>query len=158
MHYNLWTDGACSKNGKKGSVGGWAYVIVDPYRRIIAKDSAAEAPSTNNRMEMQAVLQALKKFDEVAPSGFDTCTVITDSAYIFNCKEQGWYKNWEKNGWKNASKEPVKNAEIWKELIPYFDRLNITWEKVRGHAGVSFNEIVDELAVAARKEYVKNEN
>ena len=153
MHYNLWTDGACSKNGKDDSIGGWAYVIVDPYRRIIAKDSGSEKPSTNNRMEMIAVIKALNKFNEIASSGFDTCTVLTDSAYIFNCKEQNWYKTWERNGWVNFSKKPVKNAELWREMIPYFDRINITWEKVRGHNGISFNEMVDEMAVAARKEY-----
>lgn len=153
MHYNLWTDGACSNNGKTGSVGGWGYIIVDPYRRIIAKDSGAESPSTNNRMEIISILNALKKFDEINVSGFDTCTIITDSAYVFNCKQQGWYRSWQINGWINSAKKPVKNAELWRELIPYFERLNISWEKVRGHAGVSFNEMVDELAVTARKEY-----
>ena len=153
MHCNIWADGACSHNGKKNAVGGWAYVIVDPYRRILARDSAAEAPSTNNRMEMMGILKGLKKFDEMFPSGFDTCTIITDSAYVFNCKEKKWYESWMRNGWTNYSGEPVKNAELWRELIPYFDRINIKWEKVRGHSGVSFNEMVDEMAVTARKEY-----
>ena len=153
MHYNLWADGACSNNGKKNAVGGWAYVIVDPYRRILKRNSAAEAPSTNNRMELISVIEGLKEFDALNLDGFSTCTVYTDSAYLFNCKEQNWYKGWERNGWKNYKGEPVKNPELWRELIPYFDRNNITWTKVRGHKGISFNEMVDEMAVAARKEY-----
>ena len=152
MLYDIWVDGACSNNGKENSCGGWAYLIMNKYRKIIAKDSGAEKPSSNNRMELIAAIKGLEAFDKINESGFDTCVVHTDSAYIFNCKDQKWYLSWIRNGWKTIDKKPVKNKELWIDLIQYFDKTNIEWRKVRGHAGIEYNEIVDEMAVAARKE------
>ena len=80
-------------------------------------------------------------------------TIRTDSAYCHNCYTQKWYKNWQKNGWKNSKKEPVANKTLWLQLIPFFENTNFIFEKVKGHTGAKdWNNEVDKLAVEARKQ------
>lgn len=107
----------------------------------------AEAQTTNNRMELRAALEGLKSLKE-------PCEVKlhTDSAYLHRAFTQGWIKNWQKNGWKTASKKPVENQDLWQGLIEQNDKHNINWVKVKGHSNDVLNNRVDELAVQVRKD------
>ncbi|MFT6675787.1 MAG: ribonuclease HI [Sulfitobacter sp.] len=101
-----------------------------------------EAATTNNRMELLAAINALEALDRPT-----TITIVTDSNYVKN-GITGWIFGWKKNGWKNAAKKPVKNAELWQRLDVANARHNVTWEWVKGHAGHPENERADALARA----------
>lgn len=146
--YKIYTDGSCLGNGKDTAHGGWAYLIVDDTERIYAKDSSYEKDTTNNRMEMTAIIKGIKEAKEI---GFLTFEVCTDSAYVHNCITQKWYEGWIKNDWINSTKKPVKNKDLWEQLIPYFKDENITFSKVKGHSTNKYNNEVDKMAVFAAK-------
>lgn len=146
MQIKIYTDGACRANGTKNALGGWAYTII--YNDEVRLDGwGNEKGTTNNRMEMMAVIEALKNFVDLDKD----IILYTDSAYIHNCMKQKWYINWQKNGWVNATREPVKNKDLWEQIIPYFSNPLIHFEKVKGHNGDRYNEYVDRLAVNAAK-------
>lgn len=154
MNYNVFTDGACSGNGKENAKGGWGFVILDEHNKKLCEDSGFEANTTNNRMELIAAIKAIEKIEEII-DGFDKVTIFTDSAYLCNCYLQKWYLSWQRNGWANAKKQPVANPDLWKKLIPYFENYNFNFSKVRGHdtrklLASEWNDYVDKLAVAAR--------
>lgn len=131
----IYTDGSCLGNPGPG---GWAFVATDG--KNTAERSGGEKDTTNNKMELTAVIRALsaaKKHAEVE--------IHTDSQYVKNGM-QAWIKNWKKNGWKTADKKPVKNQELWQELDELAQQIKIHWHWVRGHAGHEMNERVDELA------------
>lgn len=146
MQIKIYTDGACRANGTKNALGGWAYAIIynDELR---LEEWGNEKETTNNRMEMMAVVEALKNFTDLD----EEIVICTDSAYIYNCIKQKWYVNWQKNGWVNAAREPVKNKDLWEQIIPYFSNPLISFEKIKGHHGDKWNEYVDRLAVKAAK-------
>lgn len=144
--YEIYTDGATSNNGKKGAVGGWAYIIVDGGR-IIAKDSGRIENATNNICELTAIIEGCKA---AATYVNDVCIVYSDSAYCINCYKNKWYEMWQKNGWKTAKRDSVANKELWEKLIPYFKNIKYGFEKVKGHNGNKYNEIVDKMAVEAK--------
>jgi ribonuclease HI len=124
-------------------------------------DVQAVKETTNQRMELCAAIEALTKICSIAEFPQDQVVVYTDSAYLHNCYVQGWYKSWQKNGWKNSKKQPVANQDLWEMLIPYFETFGIDFVKVKGHAGNMWNEYVDDLAqtAAARlQEKINNEN
>lgn len=150
--YEIYTDGACSKNGKQGAVGGWAYVILTPQGNI-KTNSGYEKDSTNQRMELLAAIKACEHINEIEP--FCEAIIYTDSAYLSNCVAQNWWRAWENNGWRNSKKEPVANAELWKRLIPFFEKYKFI--KVKGHSDNIYNQEADKLAVAARIEGDKND-
>ena len=145
----VYTDGACSGNPGPG---GWAWAVPGGLT-----GSGGEAPSTNQRMEMQAVYEALTVLlvadAEAGRSGSGNVRVVSDSTYVVNCFKQRWWANWEKNGWRNAQKQPVANQDIWKPLIALvkanIHRIEFVW--VKGHSGNPMNDLVDRLAVAAAK-------
>lgn len=145
MNYEVYTDGSCKGNGKEGTVGGWAYVIPKDADGHIAYNCRVKLNTTNNEMELTAVAEALTKCSSFMEKT-DTVTVYSDSAYIINCYKQGWYKKWVTNGWETSKKQPVKNKELWQKIIPYFKDRRFSFEKVAGHAGVKWNEYVDNLA------------
>ena len=146
MQIRIYTDGACRANGTKNALGGWAYAIIynDELR---LEEWGNEKETTNNRMEMMAVVEALKNFTDLD----EEIVVCTDSAYIHNCMKQKWYVNWQRNGWVNAAREPVKNKDLWEQIIPYFSNPFVSFEKIKGHSGDKWNEYVDKLAVKAAK-------
>lgn len=148
MTYEIYCDGSTKGNGKENSVGAWAW-LVHEGGNIFKKECQAETNTTNQRMELTAAAEALDYvITEVAvPS--DKVLVYTDSAYLHNCYSQKWYKNWEINGWKNSKKQPVANQDLWERLIKYFEMPEVEFIKVKGHAGVKYNEIVDDLAQTA---------
>ena len=132
----IYTDGACSGNP---GVGGWGAVILGYNKEDIFLNGGNDY-TTNNRMELTATIMALKYFEDKK-----TITLITDSKYVKD-GIQLWIENWKKNGWKTASKKPVKNKELWIELDNLISMHQIKWEWVKGHSGNKHNEKADYLA------------
>ncbi len=148
----IYTDGACSKNPGPG---GWAFVIVhtkEPEDEELFRGSGTEENTTNNRMELQAVIEALQCYtDKMNTAEYRqlSVSVHTDSQYV----QQGissWIKNWKRNGWKTAGKQPVKNQDLWQALDRLAEMCQPQWVWVKGHAGNRYNELCDSLAVAAK--------
>ena len=137
----IYTDGACSGNPGPG---GWGCVLI--YGNKEKEMSGAKNDTTNNVMEMTAVINALKALKM-------PCEVelYSDSAYVVNAFEQGWIYNWLKNGWKTADKKPVKNDDLWKEMYELTKVHKVTFNKVKGHADNEYNNRCDELAREAIK-------
>ncbi len=137
----IYTDGACSGNPGPG---GWGAILMHNENK--KELSGGIKDTTNNIMEITAVLEALKalKF----PCEVD---IYSDSAYVVNCFNQGWIYNWLKKGWKTASGENVKNKELWEELYNLTKVHNVTFHKVKGHADNEYNNRCDELARNAIK-------
>lgn len=146
MKIQLWTDGACRNNQSAENKGGWGFLVKESNKEIYS-NSGAEKNTTNNRMEMMAVIEGvsyiLQNYQDAE------IEVTTDSAYIANCYKNKWYVNWEKNQWKNAKKEPVKNKELWLQIIPFFKNEKIKFNWVKGHAESAENHLVDMLATNA---------
>ncbi len=130
------TDGSCRGNPGPG---GWAALLrYGNYKRQIQGGARA---TTNNQMEMTALIEGLKIVKEPCK-----IKVVTDSKYLINAFTEGWLKNWQRNGWKTSAGKPVKNDELWKELLELTKPHTITWEWVKGHAGHPDNEAVDAAA------------
>lgn len=105
--------------------------------------SGAENPSTNQRMEVAAVLHALRSLDGAVE-------IVSDSTYVVNCFKDEWWKGWQRRGWKNSQKKPVANQDLWKPLVAMVtERSNVTFRWVKGHSGDEWNDIADQLAVDA---------
>ncbi|MEJ6390991.1 ribonuclease HI [Gymnodinialimonas ulvae] len=137
-----YTDGACSGNPGPG---GWGALLQAKDGDAVLKErelKGGEPETTNNRMELLAAIHALEALER--PSAL---TVVTDSAYVKN-GITGWLEGWKRNGWRTASKKPVKNVELWQRLEGAAARHDVTWEWVKGHAGHPENERADELARA----------
>lgn len=135
----IYTDGGCSGNPGPG---GWGTVIIDGTN--ITKLSGGEKQTTNNRMELSAAINALDAV--VKNTGWRNrhVEVYSDSQYVKN-GITSWIKNWKKNGWKTAAKKPVLNQDFWIALDNLYNQLDIEWKWVKGHAGVEYNEICDQL-------------
>ena len=131
----LYTDGACKGNPGKG---GWGVLM--RYGSHEKELFGGEAHTTNNRMELTAIIQGLAALSR-------PCAVVihTDSQYVKNGMEQ-WIHGWKKNGWKTAAKQPVKNEDLWRQLDQLAAQHQIQWQWVRGHAGHTENERADALA------------
>ena len=131
----LFTDGACKGNP---GAGGWGVLL--RYGTHEKELFGGEAQTTNNRMELTAVLSGLKTLNR-------PCDVVicTDSQYVKNGMES-WIHNWKKNGWKTAGRQPVKNADLWQQLDEQVARHRVRWQWVKGHAGHAENERADALA------------
>lgn len=137
-----YTDGACSGNPGPG---GWGVLLRAMNGDAILKErelSGGAPETTNNQMELMAAIMSLETLDR--PSQI---TVITDSTYVKN-GVTGWIHGWKRNGWRTASKKPVKNVELWQRLDLAQAGHDVTWEWVKGHAGHPENEKADELARA----------
>ena len=132
----LYTDGACSGNPGPG---GWGAVLI--FNGIEKELSGANPNTTNNVMEITAVIEGLKALKR--PCNVD---IYSDSAYVVNCFEKNWINNWIKNNWVNSKKEPVKNKELWLELYNLTKIHKVTFNKVKGHSNVKYNNRCDELA------------
>ena len=139
----LYTDGACSGNP---GVGGWGAVLI--YKGTEKRISGAEAETTNNRMEMTAVIEGLKCLKE--PCEVD---VYSDSAYTVNAFNNGWVYEWEKNGFKKADNRGVMNVDLWQILLKQVRVHRVKFIKVKGHADNEYNNICDKLATDAVKNF-----
>ncbi len=134
----LFTDGACSGNP---GCGGWAAVL--RYKGHEKELCGAEANTTNNRMELTAVIKGLAALNERC-----IVTVVTDSQYVVNGIEKGWAVSWKKNGWRKADKKPTLNADLWDTLLNLIALHEVRFVWVHGHQGHPENERCDALAVA----------
>ena len=136
------TDGACSGNPGPG---GWGAIIKSSTD--VREMKGGEASTTNNRMELLAAISALESLPDGTPA-----ELHTDSQYVRNGITQ-WLHNWKRNGWRTASREPVKNAELWKRLEAAALKHQVSWHWLKGRAGYNENERADELAREGMKPY-----
>ncbi|NLZ93559.1 MAG: ribonuclease HI [Firmicutes bacterium] len=132
----IYTDGACSGNPGPGGYG--AVLLYGEHKKEI---SGGEKVTTNQRMELQAAIIALRQLKE-------PCQVKlhSDSAYLINAFNQRWFDKWKRNGWQNSKKEPVQNRDLWEELLKLSEQHQIEWIKVKGHADDELNNLCDRLA------------
>ena len=137
-HVDIYTDGACRGNPGKG---GWGAVLV--YKGVEKELSGGERMTTNNRMELSAVIAALSALREPCE-----ITLTSDSKYVVDAVTKGWAQSWKAKGWKKADKSPALNADLWDKLIALLDYHTVTFVWVKGHAGHPYNERCDALATA----------
>ncbi len=130
MILNIYTDGACSGNQSRENIGGWGAVL--EYGRHRKEIYGGEFNTTNNRMEMTALIKAF----EAIKTENQTIRVFSDSSYLMNCFREKWYIKWNKNGWKNSTGKPVENQDLWKVLLPYLDIHRIEFFRVKGHVNL----------------------
>ena len=123
----IYTDGACSGNQNRENIGGWGAIL--EYGSHKKELYGGEFNTTNNRMEMTALLKA---FEAIKLEG-QNIWVFSDSSYLMNCFRDKWYVKWQKNGWKNSGKKDVENKDLWQALLPYLDRHEIRFFRVKGH-------------------------
>lgn len=130
----VYTDGACSGNPGPG---GWAWAVADGRQ-----GSGGHPTTTNQRMEIQAALEAVQALED------SPLVVVSDSTYVVNCFRDGWWRGWQARGWTTSAKKPVANRDLWEPLV---DRVNergdVTFRWVKGHSGDRMNDLVDRLAV-----------
>ena len=134
----LYTDGACSGNPGPG---GWGAILeCEGHRKEL---SGGEASTTNNRMELTAVIEGLSalKFGCAV-------TLVSDSKYVIDAITKGWVYSWKAKGWRKADKSPALNVDLWEKLLPQLERHQMTYQWVKGHAGHPENERCDHMAVA----------
>ena len=139
----VFTDGACSGNPGPG---GWAALL--QYNQQEKELTGGASNTTNNRMEMRAVIEALTALKE-------PCHVMihSDSALIINAFKQGWINSWLKRNWRKSNKKPVENQDLWQEMLTAMQPHDVEWIKVKGHSDNVRNNRVDRLAVAASKKF-----
>ena len=142
----IYTDGVCSGNP---GIGGWGVILM--YNGHEKELSGYNKDTTNNRMEMFAVIQGLSALKEPCE-----VEVYSDSAYVCNAFSEGWVKQWEGNNWKTANKTPVKNDDLWKRLLLLMAKHKVSFIKVKGHADNQYNNRCDKLATDAIKRVKKN--
>ncbi len=143
----IYTDGGCSGNPGPG---GWGVVVI--FNGEARQLSGGEKNTTNNRMELTAAINALSIVKNTKEFSGIPVTVNIDSQYVKNGITV-WIKNWKLKGWKTADKKPVKNQDLWIQLDELNSALNVSWNWVKGHAGIEYNEICDQLC---QKEIAKN--
>jgi ribonuclease HI len=134
-----WTDGCCLGNPGPGGYG--AVLLSGGHRKEL---SGGYKRTTNNRMEILAVIRALEALKEPCD-----VTIRTDSQYVVKAMNEGWAENWKKRGWRTASKAPAMNPDLWEQMLRLRLRHNVRFEWVKGHSGVTENERADRLANAA---------
>lgn len=136
----IFTDGACSGNP---GAGGWGAIL--RYGKFEKELSGGEAPTTNNRMELSAVIAALAALKEPCH-----VTLTTDSKYVVDSITKGWVYGWKKKGWIKSDKKPALNVDLWEQLLPLLNKHKVDFIWVKGHAGHPENERCDRLAVMER--------
>ena len=139
----LYTDGACSGNPGPG---GYAEILI--YNNIEKEIVGGQKDTTNNKMEMMAVIKGLEMLKEPCE-----VEVYSDSAYVVNSIEKGWIYSWRKNRWKKADKKEVKNIDLWERLLKQLEIHKVTFNKVKGHAQDELNNRCDKLAVEQREKF-----
>lgn len=144
-HVDIFTDGACSGNPGPG---GWGAIL--RYKGTDKCISGGEAETTNNRMELSAVIEALKLLKEPCE-----VTLWTDSKYVADGLGKGWAAGWKKNGWRKADKKPALNPDLWDELLGLYEKHSVTIQWIKGHASHPENEKCDQMAVAESQKFRK---
>ena len=144
----IYTDGACSGNPGPG---GWAYIICKD-EEILRKSGGGNGATTNNRMELMAVVKAVEEISKIKEENDVVAfQILSDSAYVINAINKHWLGCWKLNGWKTSKGNEVKNSDLWKEFLELKNECekqmkSLIFEKVKGHAGNYFNEWVDSMA------------
>lgn len=138
----IYTDGACSNNGRANPSGGWAAILIDDQegKRLHLADKLTGPVITNNRAELTAVIKSLEALR--CPS---TVELTTDSEYVTKGASE-WLDGWKRRGWKSSSKEPVKNVDLWQRLDALLQKHDVRFHWIRGHSGHPENELADTLA------------
>jgi ribonuclease HI len=139
----VYTDGACSGNPGPG---GWAWAVAptgEPH------GSGGETHTTNQRMELRAVLEALRALGVGSEAG--PVEVVSDSTYVVNCFRDRWWVKWQQNEWRNSKRQAVANADLWVPLVELVNSGQVSFRWVKGHSGEVMNDLVDTLAVAAAR-------
>jgi ribonuclease HI len=145
--FRIYTDGGCSGNPGPG---GWAYVMVlNTFQgeKTIAQNHGAQENTTNNKMELTAVIEALKAYREMNDAPKNAC-LFTDSQYVQKGITE-WINQWKRNSWRTSDKKPVKNQDLWQALDSLNSELKVEWKWVKGHAGNKYNELCDQLTQTA---------
>ena len=135
-HVDIYTDGACRGNPGKG---GWGAILI--YKGREKELSGGEAETTNNRMELSAVIAALAELKEPCE-----VTLTTDSQYVVNAIEKGWLDSWRQKGWRKSDKSAVLNVDLWQKLVDLLEKHEVNFVWVKGHNGHPYNERCDKLA------------
>lgn len=141
---NIYTDGACSGNPGPG---GWGAVLV--YNDIEKELSGSEKSTTNNRMELTAVIEALNTLNQPCE-----VTLTTDSKYVCDAINKEWVYGWKRNNWRKADKKPALNVDLWEKLLELLETHKVEFVWVKGHNGHKYNEICDKLAVEEYQKYL----
>lgn len=144
-HIDIYTDGACSGNPGPG---GWGAIL--RYNGVEKELSGSQAETTNNRMELTAVISALGALKEPCE-----VTVYTDSKYVCDAITKGWVYSWKRNGWKKADKKPALNSDLWEQMLTLLKTHKTEFVWLKGHAGHPENERCDRLAVSEYSKYIK---
>jgi len=140
MSLVIYTDGACSGNPGPG---GWAWAVSPTGK---PSGFGSEPDTTNQRMELLAVMNALRTYADSA----EAIEIVSDSTYVVHCFRDKWWMGWQRRGWKNSQRQPVANRDLWEPLIELVNsRTDISFTWVKAHNGEPMNELVDQLAVAA---------
>ncbi len=127
----IYTDGACSGNQNETNLGGWGALLEYGEHRL--EIFGGEKDTTNNRMEMMALINALKAIKKPA----QTIAVFSDSSYLMNCFREKWHENWKRNGWKTSNKKEVENRDLWEELLQLISQHQISFYRVKGHVNLN---------------------
>lgn len=160
MKFDIYCDGSCRNNGAKNAIGAWGYVILDSDYNILHQDCGVKQGTTNQQMELTAAIEGCEYIKKHLLSPFDCVMIHTDSAYLHNCKNAKWYESWQNNGWLNSKKQPVANKELWERLIPYFNCIEFSFYKVKGHSSdlsvnTKWNNYIDNIVQQASAEALK---
>lgn len=139
---DIYTDGACS--GNPGAGGYCAILIYNGIEKVI---SGGEAETTNNRMELIAVIEGLSALKEPCK-----VNLYSDSQYVINAINENWLNDWQQASWKNASKKQVKNVDLWQRLLPLINKHEVNFIKVKGHSDNEYNNRCDKIAVSMYKQ------
>ena len=134
----VYTDGACRGNPGKG---GWGAILM--YGGAKKELSGGEKETTNNKMELTAVIKALEALKEPCK-----VALYSDSKYVTDAINKDWVYSWQRNGWRKADKKPALNVELWEQLLPLLEKHDVTFIWVKGHADNEYNERCDKLATA----------
>jgi len=146
-YVTIYTDGACSGNPGPG---GWGAILQyeSPTQLYMRELSGGEANTTNNRMELTAAIEALKRLSEPCE-----VTLYSDSRYLVDGIEKKWAVNWRRKGWKKADGKPALNVDLWEKILELLEKHSVTLKWVKGHADNEFNQRCDELAVAESRKF-----
>lgn len=150
---DIYTDGSLKKSGPL-TFGGWAYYAVRDNENIYY-ESGNEYDTTNQRMELTAILKALQYAKSIR-RGSEKIIIYSDSAYAINCYLKEWYLTWQANGWRTSTNKDVANKDLWFQIVPFFDDFWYDFRKVAGHAGNYWNEKCDQMAQEEAEKIKRN--
>lgn len=147
INIEIYTDGSLKKVGQNMTFGGWAFIVVKDSKKIYY-EAGGENNTTNQRMELQAIVEALNYAQSIRRN-VEKVVIYSDSAYAINCYNQEWYQKWMTQGWVTSKNTEVANRDLWEQIIPFFDNFWYDFRKVKGHNNVFWNEECDSLAQEA---------